>query len=205
MMNAKQIALVAVMSALAIVVAYSRGLAASSLPGVFEFMTMLIFVAGFCFGAGVGAMVGLVSLTIYMLVPYPLAHPAAWLYTTSPVLLLVMAALGALFGVAGSLSSRVLKPSGWGRFSLSLAAIGFALTFLYDITSSAGFAFAYGFPLVESIYLTFVPLYYAWPPIVHTVTNTLIFAVVAPPLIQGVQRLPEMLNSSKAKQKAAPA
>ncbi len=204
-MNTKQIALIAVMSALAIVVAYSRGLAASSLPGVFEFMTVLIFIAGFCFGAGVGASVGVISLTIYMLVPYPLAHPAAWLYTTSPVLLLVMAAIGGLFGVAGAFSSRVLKPAGWGRFSLSLAAVGFALTLFYDVASSAGFAIAYGFPLVESIYLTFVPLYYAWPPIVHTFTNTVIFAVVAPPLIQGVQRLPEMLNSREAELKASPA
>ncbi len=37
-MNARQVALIAVMSALAIVIAYSRGLAISSLPGVFEFM-----------------------------------------------------------------------------------------------------------------------------------------------------------------------
>jgi len=38
-------------------------------------------------------------------------------------------------------------------------------------------------------------LWRAWPPIIHTVTNTIIFAVVAPPLIQAVIKLPEMLNS----------
>jgi hypothetical protein len=203
--NTKQIALIAVMSALAIVVAYSKGLAASSLPGVFEFMTVLIFIAGFCFGAGVGVSVGVISLTIYMLVPYPLAHPAAWLYTTSPLLLVIMATIGGAFGAAGAFASRVLKPASWGKLSLALAAMGFALTLFYDLASSAGFAVAYGFSLIESLYLTFVPLYYAWPPIIHTVTNTVIFAVVAPPVIQGVQRLPEMLNSREAKQKAATA
>jgi uncharacterized membrane protein len=77
--NSKQVALTAVMSALSIVVAYSRGITISSLPGVFEFMTVLIFVSGFCFGALVGTSVGIISLSIYMIVPYPFAHPAAWL------------------------------------------------------------------------------------------------------------------------------
>ena len=113
-MNARQVALIAVMSALAIVVAYSRGLAITSLPGVFEFMTVLIFISGFCFRSLVGVSVGIISLSIYMLVPYPFAHPAAWLYTISPILLFVMAALGALFGLVGALSSKVLKPAGWG-------------------------------------------------------------------------------------------
>jgi len=195
--NSRQTALIAVMSALSIVVAYSRGLAASSLPGVFEFMTVLIFVSGFCFGALVGVSVGLISLSIYMLIPYPFAHPAAWLYTTSPVLLVVMALLGAMFGLAGALSAKVLKPERWGRFSLSLAVIGFALTFIYDIGSSLGFALAYpaySDPM-QALILTFIPAYYPWPTIVHTVTNTIIFAALAPPLIQGVLRLPEMLNS----------
>ena len=202
-MNARQVALIAVMSALSIVIAYSRGLAISSLPGVFEFMTVLIFISGFCFGSLVGVSVGIISLSIYMLVPYPFAHPAAWLYTISPILLLVMAALGALFGLAGALSSKILRPAGWGRFSLSLAVIGFALTLTYDIVSSLGFALAY--PAfsdpIQAIYLTFIPLYYPWPPIIHTFTNTIIFAVIAPPLIQGIKKLPETLNTGETKQK----
>ena len=202
-MNARQVALIAVMSALSIVIAYSRGLTISSLPGVFEFMTVLIFISGFCFGSIVGVSVGVISLSIYMLVPYPFAHPAAWLYTISPILLLVMAALGALFGLAGALSSRIIKPAGWGRFSLSLAVIGFALTLTYDIVSSLGFALAY--PAfsdpIQAIYLTFIPLYYPWPPIIHTFTNTIIFAVIAPPLIQGINKLPETLNTGETKQK----
>jgi uncharacterized membrane protein len=207
MMNSKQVALTAVMSALVIVVAYSRGLAVSSLPGVFEFMTVLIFVSGFCFGSAVGGSVGVIGLSVYMLIPYPFAHPAAWLYTTSPVLLVVMAALGAMFGLAGALVSKTLKPDNWKRFSVSLGVLGFALTFAYDVVSSLGFALAY--PAftdpIQAVYLTFVPLYYPWPPIVHTVTNTLIFALVAPPIIQGIRRLPETLNTGEPKQRTAQA
>jgi uncharacterized membrane protein len=202
-MNARQVSLIAVMSALSIAIAYSKGLAISSLPGVFEFMTVLIFISGFCFGSLVGVSVGIISLSIYMLVPYPFAHPAAWLYTISLILLLVMVALGALFGLAGALSSKILKPAGWGRFSLSLAIIGFALTLTYDLVSSLGFALAY--PAfsdpIQAIYLTFIPLYYPWPPIIHTITNTVIFAVIAPPLIQGIKKLPETLNTGETKQK----
>ncbi len=202
-MNARQVSLIAVMSALSIAIAYSKGLAISSLPGVFEFMTVLIFISGFCFGSLVGVSVGIISLSIYMLVPYPFAHPAAWLYTISPILLIVMVALGALFGLAGTLSSKILKPAGWGRFSLSLAIIGFALTLTYDLVSSLGFALAY--PAfsdpIQAIYLTFIPLYYPWPPIIHTITNTVIFAVIAPPLIQGIKKLPETLNTGETKQK----
>jgi uncharacterized membrane protein len=74
-MNSRQASITAVMSALAIVVAYSRRLAISTLPGVFELMTAMIFIAGFCFGAAVGVSVGIISLSIYMLVPYPSPIP----------------------------------------------------------------------------------------------------------------------------------
>jgi hypothetical protein len=42
--------------------------------------------------------------------------------------------------------------------------------------------------------MTFIPLYYPWPPIMHTLSNTVIFAVLAPPLIRVVYRLPEALS-----------
>ena len=206
-MNSKQVALTAVMSALVIVVAYSKGLAVSSLPNVFEFITVLIFVSGFCFGWAVGGSVGVIGLSIYMLIPYPFAHPAAWLYSTSPVLLVVMAALGAMFGIVGAFASKTLKPDSWKRFSVSLGVLGFALTFTYDIVASLGFALAYPAFVdpIQAVYLTFVPLYVPYPPIVHTVTNTLIFALIAPPIIQGIRRLPETLNTGGPKQNPAKA
>jgi len=204
-MSARQVALTATLSATSIVIAYSKGLAVPSLPGVVEFMTVLIFVSGFCFGRLVGTSVGVISLTIYMLIPYPFAHPAAWMFSTSPILLAVMAALGAMFGIAGAGASQMLRPQRDKRFALSLAILGLGLTFVYDILSSVGFALAYpAFTSVwQAIVLTFVPLYLPWPPIVHTVTNAIVFATVAPTLIIAIRALPQTVDSSALKKRDA--
>ncbi len=197
-LTTRQISLIAVMSAASIVVAYFKGFAISALPSVFEFMTVLIFVSGFCFGLIVGASVGVMSLAIYMLIPYPFAHPAAWMFSISPVLLAVMALLGCMFSVAGAVASKFLQPRRSLRFTLSLTVLGLCLTFVYDIMSSIGFALAYPAftTILDSLVLTFVPLYYPWPPIIHTVTNAIIFAAVAPVLITAIKSLPEIYDQS---------
>ncbi len=197
-LTTRQITLIAVMSAVSIVVAYSKGLALSSLPGVFEFMTVLIFVTGFCFGTTVGGAVGVIALTIYMLIPSPFGHPAAWLFSISPMLLVVMALLGGMFGVAGAFLSKRIESERTFKFTLTLGIVGLALTFVYDIMSSVGFALGYpGFTTIgQALWLTFVPLYYPWPPIIHTASNALIFALVAPALILAIKKLPESISSS---------
>lgn len=198
-LDAKKVALIAIMSAITIVVAYARGLGLPSLPGLVEFMTVLIFVSGFCFGCVVGGCVGAISVTIYMLIPYPFAHPAAWLFTISPVLLLVMAILGAMYGVAGGIFGRIRNPAKIStRFIVELALLGFILTLAYDIFSSVGFYLAYPvYPSVwEAIYLTFIPLYYPYPPIVHTFTNTLLFLILAPALIRAINRFSVYFKTS---------
>ena len=192
--GSKKVSLIAIMSALSIVIAYSKGLALSSLPGVFEFMTVLIFITGYCFGALVGGSVGAIALTIYMLIPAPFAHPAAWLFSTSPILLVVMALLGGMFGVGGAFTARFTKPGRDLRFTLTLAVVGLILTFVYDVMSSVGFALAYpAFTTIwQSIIYTFIPLYLPYPPIIHTVTNAVIFAAVAPVVITAIKSLPSM-------------
>jgi len=190
-MNAKRVALAALLSAVTIVVGYARGVGIG-LPGIVEFMTVLIFVAGFCFGWTIGGTVGFVTLTIYMLIPYPFAHPAAWLLTISPVLLVVMGGLGAMYGIVGGLLGRVQGQARLGaRFIVEMALVGFSLTFVYDIASSIGFYIAYFvYPSVwEAIYMTFIPAYMPYPPIIHTITNTLVFASLAPALIQAMKTL----------------
>ncbi|MEM3640646.1 MAG: hypothetical protein QXH37_01825 [Candidatus Bathyarchaeia archaeon] len=198
-MDAKKIALIAILSAITIVVAYARGLGLPTLPGLVEFMTVLIFVSGFCFGCVVGGCVGAIAVTIYMLIPYPFAHPAAWLFTISPVLLLVMAILGAMYGVVGGIFGRIRNPAKIStRFIVELAFLGFILTLAYDIFSSIGFYLAYPvYPSVwEAIYLTFIPLYYPYPPIVHTFTNTLLFLILAPALIRAINRFSVYFRTS---------
>lgn len=188
-LNTKRVSLIAVLSAATVVVSYARGLSVV-LPGIVEFMTVMIFVSGFCFGWAVGVPVGFIAVILYMIIPYPFAHPAAWIYSISPLLLIIMGALGVMYGVVGALLGKMQSPVKVSpRFIIEMAVVGFILTFLYDVLSSIGFFLAYPvYPSVwEAIYLTFVPLYYVYPPIIHTVTNTIVFATVAPALILGLQ------------------
>lgn len=198
-METKKVALIAVLSAVTIAVAYAKGVSISYLPGVIELMTVMVFVSGFCFGWIVGGCVGFTSLTIYMLIPYPFAHPAAWLFTISPVLLVVMGALGALYGVTGGVLGKLHSPVKTSKkFVAEMAFWGFILTFIYDISSSIGFYLAYPvYPSVwEAIYMTFIPAYYPYPPIIHTFTNTIVFAMMAPALIYAIRALPVYLKVS---------
>ena len=201
-LGSRKVSLIAIMSALSIVVAYSKGLALASLPGVFEFMTVLVFITGYCFGTLVGGSVGVIALTIYMLIPFPFAHPAAWLFSTSPILLVVMALLGGMFGVGGAYTAKFTKPGRDMRFTFSLAVVGLVLTFIYDIVSSIGFALAYpGFTTIwQSIIYTFIPLFLPYPPIIHTVTNAIIFALVAPVLITAIKALPSMGEAKRSEE-----
>ena len=100
-LDTRKIALAAALSAVTVVIAYAKGLSMASLPGLVEFMTVTIFITRFCFGWIIGAVVGTFALTLYMLIPSPFAHPAAWIFATSPVLLAVMAVLGAFYGIVG--------------------------------------------------------------------------------------------------------
>jgi hypothetical protein len=198
-LDVKKVALIAALSAVTIVIAYAKGLSTVYLPGVIECMTVMIFVSGFCFGLAVGGSVGFIALIIYMLIPYPFAHPAAWLFTISPVLLLVMGVLGTLYGLVGGVLGMFRKPSKIdGRFVVEMALWGFILTFIYDVSSSIGFYLAYPVysSVWEAIYLTFVPAFLPYPPIIHTITNTIIFAVIAPALIHAIQTLPPNLKIS---------
>jgi hypothetical protein len=191
-MNAKKIALIAALSAVTIVIGFGKGLGMSSLPGLVEFMTVTIFVGGFCFGWIIGSIVGGIATAIYMLVPAPFTNPAAYIFVISPVLLAIMAILGALYGVVGGLLGKWRNPDKKQLlFVAEMAFWGFILTFIYDIFSSIGFYLAYPVysSVFEAIYLTFIPLYLPYPPIVHTFTNTIVFALVAPPLVIAIQAL----------------
>jgi uncharacterized membrane protein len=191
LLKAKDIALISVFSALCVVVGYARGLSLSWLPNVAEFMTVLIFVSGLMFGPVVGALNGAITLAIYTLIPYPFASPASFLYTTPPVLLAVMVALGSLYGlVGGFLRKRYSAVKINKRMIAEMAFWGLFLTFTYDVLASVGFYLAYSIyytSVWEAIYWTFIPtIYMPYPPIVHTFTNTVIFALLSPPLVKAI-------------------
>jgi hypothetical protein len=202
-METKKVALIAIFSALCIVVGYARGVAISFLPGLIEFMTVLIFVSGFMFGWQVGTLNGAIALAVYMLVPYPFAHPGAWMYSISPILLVIMSGLGAMYGLVGGIVGRKRANTVVTiRFIFEMALYGLLLTFAYDILSSVGFYLAYPAyyaSIWQSIYFTFIPLWLPYPPIAHTLITTLIFAIVAPPLIIAIGNVPLFRSSSQQK------
>jgi hypothetical protein len=193
-LKARDLAIISIFSAVCIAAGYAKGLALSSLPGVVEFMTVLIFISGFMFGWIVGVINGALTLIIYMLVPYPFAHPAAFLFTISPILLVIMALLGAFYGIAGGILGKHYNPiSINARFIAAMAFWGFALTFIYDVLGSVGFYLAYPVfytSVWEAIYLTFIPLYMPYPPIIHTFMNTIVFALLVPPLTKAISSFP---------------
>ena len=75
------------------------------------------------------------------------------------ILLAVMSALVAMFGLVGGLLGKVRRAERSRKFILEMALWGLFLTFTYDILSSVGFYLAYPvYPSVwQAIYLTFIP------------------------------------------------
>jgi len=193
-LKAKDIALISVFSALCVVIGYLKVSSLFSLPNVVEFTAVLVFVSGVMFGWVVGALDGAISVAIITLIPYPLTSPAAFLFVTPPILLAVMIGLGALYGVVGGILGKRYSTKKMSRRMIAeLAFLGFLLTFTYDVLGSVGFYLAYSIyysSVWEAILLTFIPtIYMPYPPIIHTFTNTIIFALLIPPLVKAIGRL----------------
>jgi uncharacterized membrane protein len=193
-LKAKDVALISVFSALCVVIGYVKVSSLFSLPNVVEFTTVLVFVSGLMFGLVVGALDGAISVAIIMLIPYPLTSPAAFLFVTPPILLAVMIGLGALYGIVGGILGKRYRTQKMSRrMIVELAFLGFLLTFTYDVLGSVGFYLAYSVyysSVWEAILLTFIPtIYMPYPPIIHTFTNTIIFALFVPSLVKAIGRL----------------
>ena len=199
-MNTRELTLISIMSALTVAVAYGRGLALPFLPGLLDFLSIIIFVNGFCFGWFVGGAVGAISMVIYMIIPYPFAHPSAWLFMISPILLTVQGGARSYvrrcWRVFRTKLGAEKKERTRRKFIVEMALVGFILTFVYQILSSVGFYLAYPiYPSIwEAIVFTFIPRYYPYPPIAQAVTNTVIFAVLGYPLIITIKKLPLSLG-----------
>jgi uncharacterized membrane protein len=143
-LEAKDVALISVFSALCVVIGYIKVSALFSLPNVVEFTTVLVFISGIMFGRAVGALNGAISVAIITLIPYPLTSPAAFLFVTPPILLAVMIGLGALYGIVGGIFGKRYSTKKMSRkMIVELAFLGFLLTFTYDVLGSVGFYLAY--------------------------------------------------------------
>lgn len=170
--SARKLALTGVLIALAI----ALKLPILSVPNV-EFFTFIVFSSGYLLGMIGGAVVGIVSMSIYtsFVTPYGLPPlPIAFAQVLSM----------ALIGLAGGLAFR-LNRLAFGRtfssriiaFMLIMGISGLVLTLIYDLLTNLATTVVVG---------QFWPVMIAAVPfaLLHTLSNVVIFVVLSPLLLK---------------------
>ncbi len=154
--------------------AVGAGYALLLVPNV-ELMTAIIFCGGAWLGISWGIIIGVTAQFIFSAM-----HPLGSGLAVPPLLLaqvISMALVGLAGGVSGAWLSRHLNFY-WGR--LTLAGIGFLLTFVYDSLTTISFPLAAGFewPQTVAIYLSGLGF-----TVLHQLGNALVFFVGVPKII----------------------
>ena len=168
-MDTVKTATVAILTALSIGTNYALSSVYNVKP-----MDLFTFVGGVLFGPAAGALVGVLSWSVYgVLNPYGFV-PQIWVAT--------MFSEG-IYGVAGGLLNRVKVDFGRHSFAhmVFLANLGFLLTLAYDVLTNIAYAQVFG----TSILVAFVlgaPF-----TLTHEISNTLLFGMCTIPLISAVQ------------------
>ena len=170
--SARKLALTGVLIALAI----ALKLPILSVPNV-EFFTFIVFSSGYLLGMMGGAVVGIISMSIYtsFVTPYGLPPlPIAFAQILSM----------ALIGLAGGLAFRLFRSAFRPDFYLRTIAViltmgvsGLVLTLIYDLLTNLATTVVVG---------QFWPVMIAAVPfaLLHTLSNTLIFVVLSPLLLK---------------------
>lgn len=167
-----RISMMAVLSATALSLSYARFWA----PNV-EFTSLIIFLSGFTLGSRVGALVGLVTESIFSNLNPLGAAPI-------PILLAQVGCM-MLIGAAGGLLARWSQQSDTRlNSSLKMAASGLYLTMVFDLLTNLGFAISfYGGDYT-------IALIWGLPfMVVHVVGNTIIFGTIGPTLSNYMVRI----------------
>jgi hypothetical protein len=158
-----KISMVAVLSATAIGASYGRPVALNVEP-----MSLIVFLSGLALGVKLGAVTGIISMTVYS--TYNPLGPA-------PIpIFLAQIGCTAMFGAVGGLlgrshdgeESRIVS-------SLKMGAVGLYLTLVYDLVTNLGFAVSfyggdYGRALITGSYFM----------VIHVLSNTLFFGIAGP-------------------------
>jgi uncharacterized membrane protein len=144
-----------------------------AIPNV-ELISFVVFSSGYLLGTIEGGIVGLLAMFIYSVF-----NPMGM--STLPVLVAQIVSM-TLIGISGGLVGRI-KWFTQGKMVnfLLIGAIGFFLTLIYDFLTNLAWAYTSGQILPVLIGGTFLSL-------VHTISNAVIFAVLAP-VIYKVKRL----------------
>jgi hypothetical protein len=159
------------------------GLSLSLVPHV-ELVTLVVFSAGIVLGAGRGAVIGAVGMTLYVF-----ANSAARGFPPSPFPLLGAQALGmALPGAAGGVWRRWWLAGGRPRRTalLALPVIGFTLAALFQAMTNLVFAF-----LLTEAGSARWPVFWSGMAfgLIDMIVNALVFAVAGPALASQLRRL----------------
>jgi hypothetical protein len=139
-------------------------------------MTMTVFVSGYLLGWRLGAVIGAVSIAAHSLLnPLGAALPPLLISQTAGFAVIGLA--GGLVGPAvAGLEGRWLRP-------LVCGALGFFLTFMYDVLTNVGAFFAITGDQAPSNLVKFVAAGLVFM-IMHLVWNTALFLVVLNPVLR---------------------
>lgn len=143
-----------------------------------KIMDFIVFIGGFCFGPFAGALIGILSWSVYGVInPYGFV-PQVWLATMFSE---------SIYGLIGGLLGKNFVSTDFNdqRLGLSIlfGTMGLILTLIYDVITNVVYALTFGIPVIVAIIFG-VP--FAIP---HEVGNAMIFGFGSVPLIEVVRKL----------------
>jgi hypothetical protein len=168
-------------TAIFVALAAALGFLLLSVPNV-ELVTFTVFASGVVLGRWRGALVGALAMAIYSGAnPYGSGLGA-------PTMFAAQVAASAFSGLMGGVTARLWRgrPSGPAVLPFIAGAIGLALTVVYQVAVIVGLAVMS--PEFRTGALA-VLVSNAFFSVVHLVSNTIVFAVLAPTVLPRVVRL----------------
>jgi hypothetical protein len=177
MKSTRQISVIAVMTAACVASNYLL----IGLTNI-KFMDLIVFISGLAFGYTVGSSVGVFTWLVYgTLNPFGFSLPILFATSLSEM----------IYGLAGGMLGKTewfaygdLDRSRLMKEGLKFGAIGFLLTFVYDLLTNIATSYSLGLPLV--------PVLVAGIPfgMLHEISNAAFFLAVTP-VMNLIRRLPE--------------
>jgi hypothetical protein len=172
-MNTVKIAIIATLTALSIATNYVL-IGFSNI----KLMDFIVFVGGFCFGAPVGASIGILSWLIYGVLN-PLGFvPQVWIATMLAE---------AIYGIVGGFLGKSLALTSFDgqrlKLSVFFATMGFLPTVLYDLVTNVVYAYSFNVPVIAAIFVG-APL-----TVLHEVANAAIFGICSSSIIATLGKL----------------
>jgi uncharacterized membrane protein len=162
----------ALLSATALALSYARFWA----PNI-EFTSLIIFVSGFVLGSRIGALVGLVTESVFSSLN-PLGSAPIPIFLAQIGCMMLIGAMGGILARFTDTSDTNLN------CSLRMAAMGLYLTIIFDLVTNLGFAISfmggnYAAALISgSLFM-----------VVHVTGNTIIFGTIGPVLSRQMLRI----------------